>query len=161
MKNSLSELLARLTKEGVDFVVIGGFAGIIYGCTYVTQDTDICIDLSAENIGKIYNSTADLHPVHRMTPAKIPFTFDVNRPCRFQNLYLDTDLGQLDCLGEVKGVGEFSKVFASSMPVEVDGIKIRVLSIGGLIESKKAMNRPSDIQAVVQLEAIEKLRKEK
>jgi len=31
-------LLKRLVDNGVEFVISGGFAGIIHGCTYVTQD---------------------------------------------------------------------------------------------------------------------------
>jgi len=33
-------LLERLVKADVDFVVIGGFAGVVHGYTYVTQDID-------------------------------------------------------------------------------------------------------------------------
>jgi hypothetical protein len=40
-------------------------------------------------------------------------------------------------------------------------MQIRVLSIDGLIKSKKAMNRPRDRQAVKELEAIKKLKNRK
>jgi hypothetical protein len=35
-------LLRCLTDAGIDFVIVGGYAGIVHGCTYVTQDIDIC-----------------------------------------------------------------------------------------------------------------------
>jgi len=37
---------------------------------------------------------------------------------------------------------------------------LRVLGLDGLIEAKKAMNRPQDKQAVLQLEALKKLKKQ-
>ena len=43
-------LLKRLKEADVDFVIVGGFAGVVYGCTYVTQDIDICCDFSADNL---------------------------------------------------------------------------------------------------------------
>jgi hypothetical protein len=39
---SLSHLLQRLADSGVDFVVIGGFAGVLHGSALVTRDLDIC-----------------------------------------------------------------------------------------------------------------------
>ena len=38
MRNDFFDLLKRLTDADVDFVIVGGFAGVVYGCTYVTQD---------------------------------------------------------------------------------------------------------------------------
>ena len=36
-------LLHHLARAGVDFVIVGGYAGIIHGCTYVTLDIDVCL----------------------------------------------------------------------------------------------------------------------
>lgn len=47
---SLSHLLQRLADSGVDFVVIGGFAGVLHGSALVTRDLDICAVLSPENV---------------------------------------------------------------------------------------------------------------
>ena len=38
MSSDFLNLLERLVNAGVDFVIIGGFAGVVHGCTYVTQD---------------------------------------------------------------------------------------------------------------------------
>ena len=45
--------------------------------------------------------------------------------------------------------------------IEVEDIKMRVLSVDALIKTKKLMNRLRDKEAVLQLEAIKKLRKSK
>jgi hypothetical protein len=79
---------------------------------------------------------------------------------QFKNLYLDTNIGQLDCLSFIDGIGDYQQVKLSSKVVEVENIQIRVLSVDALIESKKAMNRPRDKEAILQLEAIKKLKKQ-
>jgi hypothetical protein len=43
-------LLECLVHAGVDFVIVGGYAGVVHGCTYVTQDIDICCDFSPANL---------------------------------------------------------------------------------------------------------------
>ena len=70
---SLSNLLQRLAKSGVDFVVIGGFAGVLHGSSLVTRDLDICAVLTAENIERLRQALKDLHPHHRLTPQHLSF----------------------------------------------------------------------------------------
>lgn len=153
------DLIERLAGAGVDFVIVGGFAGVAHGCTYVTQDIDICCDFSASNLLRLQQAISDLHPVHRMAAARPRLKLDAESCGPFKNLYLDTDIGQLDCVSFVAGVGDYQKTKAASEIIEVKQIKVRVLSVDALIKSKQAMNRPRDKEGLLQLEAIKKLRK--
>jgi len=70
MTGDFFDLIDRLVKASVDFVIVGGFAGTVYGCTIVTQDIDICCDFSPANLLLLQKAVSDLHPVHRMTPSR-------------------------------------------------------------------------------------------
>ena len=161
MTGDFIELLKRLNTAGVDFVIVGGFAGTVHGCTLVTQDIDICCDFSKANLLALHKAIADLHPVHRMTPGRKKLELTEENCGSFKNLYLDTDIGRLDCLGGIKGIGDYQKVKNQSIIIETDGVRLRILNLDALIESKKAMNRPRDKQAIVELEAIKKIQKNK
>ena len=161
MSSDFINLLERLVKAGVDFVVVGGFAGIAHGCTFVTQDIDICCDFDPENLLRLQKALSGLNPVHRMTPKRKKFELSGTKSWQFKNLYLDTDIGQLDCIGFVAGIGDYSQVKQASEQVQMQNIEIHILGIDALIKAKQAMNRPRDKQAVLQLEAIKKLKKEK
>jgi len=161
MSSNFFDLLERLVNANVDFVIVGGFAGITHGCTYVTQDIDICCDFSPLNLLRLQKALSDVHPVHRMTPKKQKLQLTKENSCQFNNLYLDTDIGQLDCISFVKGLGDFQKVKKASETIIVERMKLRVLTLDALIKTKKAMNRPRDRQAVLQLQAIKKLKKKK
>jgi hypothetical protein len=66
-------LLERLVKAGVDFVIVGGFAGVVHGCTYVTQDVDICCDFSAANLlalQKAMNQPRDREAIFQLEAIK-------------------------------------------------------------------------------------------
>lgn len=154
MNKDFFNLLGRLNKAGVDFVIIGGFAGVVYGCTYVTQDIDICCDFSYENLLKLQCAISDLNPVHRMTPNKKPLVLNDEICKNFKNLYLNTDFGQLDCLSYVNGVGDFGKVEQNSRKIEVDSLIFNVLTIDALIEAKSSLNRPHDRLAIEQLKKL-------
>lgn len=158
MSNDLANLLQRLVDARVDFVLVGGFAGIVHGCTYVTQDVDICCDFSPANLLLLQEALSDLHPVHRMTPGRIPLQLTESTCQELKNLYLDTDIGQLDSISFVDGVGGYQDVKNTSVLVEVEKMQVRIMSIDALLDAKKAMNRPRDKEAVLQLEALKNLK---
>ena len=158
MRSDFFNLLERLVNTGVDFVIVGGFAGVVHGCTFVTQDIDICCNFTPTNLLNLQKAISDLHPVHRMTPSRKRLVLTEKTCGQFKNLYLDTDICQVDCVSCVEGLGNYEKVKESSVLVEVEGIQLRVLSIDDLIRAKKAMNRPRDREAILQLRAIKKLK---
>ena len=160
MTSDFLSLLDRLAKAGVEFVVIGGFAGIVHGCTYVTQDVDICCDFSACNLRALQRALTGLRPIHRMTAGQKELHLNEQDCVQLKNLYLDTDIGQLDCVSEVAGLGKYREVAEASEVIEIGGVAIHVLRLDSLIRAKKAMNRPRDKQALLELQSIKKLREE-
>ena len=150
----LENILSRLVKHDVKFVIVGGYAAAAHGCTLVTMDADICCDMSVANLTRLQEALADIGPVHRMTPQRAPLALTREKAKGIKNLYLHTDEGQLDCLGEVKGIGDYEEVLRQSEEVELPSGKCRVLTLDGIIRAKKAMDRPRDRETVLQLEAV-------
>ncbi len=154
MSQNLISVIGRLVTAEVDFVVIGGFAATVYGSTLVTQDVDICCSFTQENLLRLQKAMSGINPVHRMTPKRLPLVLTPENSRDLKNLYLDTDLGVLDCLGDVSGIGNFETVKEASVLIETESLKFRILSLDALIEAKKAMNRPRDKQTLAILMAL-------
>lgn len=150
----LKDLIIRLRNSATDFVLAGGFGVMAHGSSLMTRDVDVACRMDPDNLLRLYKALEDLHPVHRMTPQRLPFTMDLAADSGLRNLYLSTDWGQLDCLGEIKGIGGYDECLRRSEPIDIDGHEVRVLSIDALIEAKRAMGRPRDLHAVLELEAI-------
>jgi len=150
---STLDLLKRLNNHNVKFVLVGGMACVIHGSQVVTQDVDICAPLTQENLSGLLASLAGAHPRFRMSPERpLPDAPEALAGCR--NLYLITDLGQLDVLSEIAGVGEYSEVEQHAILVDLEGTPCRVLDLDTLIAAKRAMNSPKDRQVALELEAI-------
>jgi hypothetical protein len=150
---NLSELMRRLISSQVEFVLVGGFAAVAYGVTLVTRDVDICCRFSESNLMRIQAAFADLHPTPRSRP-DLPLQLTSEQCSTLKNLYLKTDLGVVDCLGEVLGVGNFDEVWKNSVEVELPYGKCRILDIDALIRAKEAMNRNHDKITVMLLKKI-------
>src|SRR5215469_7851819 len=100
--------MRRLVSSDVEFVLVGGFAAVAYGVTLVTRDVDICCRFSEANLMRIQKAFDGLNPVHRSRP-DLPLALTPEQCASLKNLYLKTDLGVVDCLGEVLGVGNFDE----------------------------------------------------
>lgn len=154
-----SQLLRRLSDAGLDFVIVGGFAAISHGSSYLTRDVDICAVLTPENVSKLRDALADWNPKHRMTPQKLSFLIYPSAGQPPNNLYLQTDRGVLDVISSVLGVGDFARLRQQAEEVEVDGQPYQVISLADLITAKEAMGREKDWLTAKELRAIAAKRK--
>ena len=151
---NLHKLLERLTTHEVEFVLVGGLAAIMYGCSVITKDVDVCVPFSLGNLRKLHEAIADLHPYHRFTPQEMPFVLKEGLEDGLKNLYIMTDLGIVDFLGEIIGVGGYDEVRAHSIEVKTAYGSYRMVSIDKLIDSKAAADRDKDRVAVKMLRGI-------
>ena len=131
-----------------------GFGAILHGSSYVTRDLDVCAVLTQSNVEKLRSSLRDLHPTHRHNPNKLSFLDDPAPGTPIGNLYLNTDLGPLDLLSELMGVGDFDRVASRAVEVEMFGQRVRVISLEDLIAAKEALGRDKDLLAAKELRAI-------
>jgi hypothetical protein len=141
----LQRLLERVVRAEVDGVLIGGYAAMIHGVSLVTQDIDFCTPFSRLNLERIHAAVADLHPYHFLTPQALPFEIPPGFEEGLRNLCIGTDLGRLDCVGEVAGIGDFTAARAESIPLR--------LPFGTVWMS--ALDRPRDKVAVLELRGID------
>jgi len=70
------------------------------------------------------------------------------------NFTLQTDLGDIDLLGHISGVGEFPAVAADFVLMPLFDLECRVASFDVLIRSKQAAGRPKDLIVLPELEAL-------
>ncbi|HEX5206281.1 MAG TPA: hypothetical protein VFW10_00640 [Steroidobacteraceae bacterium] len=150
----LSQLLQRLCDANVDFVVVGGFAALVYGSTQITRDLDICAVLSHQDVAKLREALRDFNPTHRLTPQRLSFLTNPDSDVRVQNLYLETDIGTVDVLSSIRGIGDFERVRAGSVELQLFGRRCRVISLDDLIRAKEAMGREKDLFTAKELRAI-------
>lgn len=152
--NDLNRLIQRLCDADIAFVIVGGFAAMLHGSSLVTRDLDVCAVLTTENVQKLRDTFRELHPFHRLTPQKLSFLDNPDPGVAVRNLYLRTDIGPVDVLSSILGVGDFERVYAQSTEVELFGRKCRVISLDDLIRAKEALGREKDLLAAKELRAI-------
>ncbi len=152
-------IIAAFLAAGARFVVVGGVAATIQGSARLTNDLDICYDPAPDNLQALVRLLRRWHAYLREVEPGLPFTLDVRALRTTPVMTLTTDLGDIDLLDQILGVGGYADVLAASEPVRIDAIEFRALTLPALIAAKKATGRAKDREHVIELEALLALRR--
>ena len=151
-------LLTALREADVAFVIVGGMAAVAQGSAYMTVDLDICYERTHANHRRLSDALRPLNPQLRGAPPGLPFVLDPPTLKAGLNFTLLTDAGDIDLLGEVSGLGLYEQVRKHAEEVDLFGRQLWILSLEGLIQSKRAAGREKDLRLIPELKALQALR---
>ena len=75
-KSSLEQFAEVLIAHGVEFVVIGGQAEILFGSSRPTYDVDLCYRRTQDNLKRLAAALKEIQPTLRNAPPDLPFVID-------------------------------------------------------------------------------------
>jgi hypothetical protein len=143
-----------LCDGGVEFVVIGGVSATLHGSARVTYDLDICYSRASDNLTRLAAALTPFHPSLRGLPPGLPFVWDEGTLRNATVLTLQTEIGEIDLMAGVAGLGTYFEVKAQSITVEAFGREIITLDLPALIRAKRAAGRQKDLAALPELEGL-------
>ena len=155
LSKTIEAPLRLLGEHKVDCVIVGGIAALIHGSLLLTNDVDVCYARDLENLKRLAGALQSVHARLRNAPEGLPFILDAETLKRGLNFTFTTDVGDIDLLGEVRGVGHYDEVLAGSITVELFDYLFAVIDIGKLVIAKRAAGRQKDLIALPELEAIQ------
>jgi hypothetical protein len=146
-------ILRVLSKNSVDYVVIGGVAVQAHGHTRTTQDLDIFPEPSRGNLRRLERALAELQarPLGRA-----PHGPENLEPADQGVQELDTDAGGIDIHFHPPGAASYEDVRERALELQVAGVELAVAGRDDLIAMKRASGRPidrGDIIALTEMEA--------
>lgn len=144
-------LLEVLARHQVDFIVVGGVAGVLQGAPLLTRDLDIVYRLADDNAERLLAALEDLEAKFRADPRQL----EPNRShlaSRGHKL-LTTRLGDLDCLGTIEDDTDYEDLLPHVDRMQIGETEFQVLALGRLVEVKEKLTRPKDRLALLQLRA--------
>lgn len=153
------QIIAALVAAGIRFVVIGGVAATVQGSARLTNDIDICYDTSPDNIARLVELLNKWKAYPRGVERGLPFVLDARAFRTTPIMTLTTEVGDIDVLDRVPGVGDYQAVLKASEIVEIGDVEFRSLTLEALIASKRAVRRPKDLEQLIELEALLALRR--
>ncbi|MFM7224155.1 MAG: hypothetical protein ACKOBG_03760 [Actinomycetota bacterium] len=146
-----------LNEEGVEYVIVGGFAATIHGSALPTRDIDIVPARSTDNLNRLGRALTRLGAKIRTGAEPVTAPLDGAFLANTTSiLNLVTDAGEIDLAFAPAGrAGGFDGWQPGATEEEVsDDIFVMVASLDDVIDSKRTADRPKDRMALPYLEAL-------
>ena len=148
-----SDLLAAFAEEGVEFVVVGGYAVAFHARPRATKDIDLVLLGTAENLDRAADALARFGAPGAVVQA-------TRALAEADVVYLGQPPLRIDLLRAIDGVSP-TDLFAHAVETDWNGVLVRVISIDDLIVNKRAADRAQDRLDVSLLERVRTRRAEK
>lgn len=144
MPPDLGKLLEPMVRHGVDFIVVGGMAGIANGSSYPSYDLDLAYSRRRGNVSRLVKALKEIGVRLRGAPPDVEFPLDVRTIENGANFTFITPYGDLDILGDIAGIKDFEALEKDAFEDTIGGLPVRIASLDKLIAMKRGANRPKD-----------------
>lgn len=144
-----ADLLIELSESGAEFLVVGGWAVVLYGHVRATDDLDVFVRPSLSNSERVFAALEAFGaPLAAHGVSRLHFATEGDA-YRFGVPPLNVEL-----LTRISGVS-FDEAAVDSNRFELDGRLIPYIGRRALIANKKSAARYKDLADVEELERIE------
>lgn len=138
-------ILEVLTRHGVRFVVIGGFAALLQGSPFPTNDVDITPSTDGDNYQRLSGALTELEAKVRAPGAKpLKFNHDADSLAAVSVWNLATKFGDLDISTVPAGTTGYDDLARDAFTVLLRDVQISVSSLADVVRSKEAAGRNKD-----------------
>jgi hypothetical protein len=142
------DVVAALTEERCDFVIVGAHALAAHGAPRATGDLDVFVRPDLENAHRVYRALARFGaPVaaHGVVPA------DFTRPGTVYQMGLPPR--RIDVMTELSGV-TFDEAIADAVVGHLGPHEVRCIGLEAMLKNKRASGRTKDLADAEVLEHI-------
>lgn len=146
LATDFSDRLEELAHEGVEVVVVGGYAVAVHARPRATKDLDLLLGGSPENLARAAVALERFGAPPNVVRAVRAMKDD-------EVVYLGQPPLRVDLLRAIDGL-RTEDVLARAVSVRLGAREVRVISLDDLIVNKRAADRPQDRLDVALLERV-------
>ena len=137
LPDDFKEFLKLLASNGVEYLLIGGYAVNVHGYVRTTNDLDIWVNVSPENGARIDRALREFgFGATGLTPDLFRAPNNVVR--------MGFPPVRIEVLTSISGV-DFESCFSERETIQIDDIEVPVISLARLRQNKAASGRLKDL----------------
>ena len=145
-----------LAEAAVDYVLVGGLAGVLHGSPAMTNNADIVPSRTPDNLVRLSAALRDLGVRLRSSTEPDGVAFDPHPDllAGMQMLNMTTRCGDLDLTFDPAGTTGYDDLVRRAVEFRILGIRVLVASLDDVIRSKESADRPKDHATLPLLHAL-------
>jgi hypothetical protein len=137
------DILSTFNAEGVEYLIVGGYALAAHGLPRATGDFDLWVRTTRDNAARVYSALAKFGaPMNTCTVEDF-----ASEDLIFQ---IGVEPVRIDVMTSVEGL-TFESAWPGRLTVALEGVTVNVVGRDDLIANKSAVGRPQDRADVVRL----------
>jgi predicted nucleotidyltransferase len=133
----MKRLLELFGSYGVRYTLVGGHAVNYYGYVRTTQDMDLLVLPTSENAERVMDALSAFGFGGAGIPQEL---FERDKGA----VHLGVEPNRIDILTSLKGVDN-TTIFKGAQSVDIDGVNVKIISLGDLLQVKRSSDRPRDL----------------
>jgi len=137
LPDDFKEFLKLLASNGVDYLLIGGYAVNIHGYVRTTNDLDIWVAVNPENAARIERAVRQFGFATPELTTELFLT-------RNNVVRMGLPPIRIEILTSISGAG-FAECYAEKEMIRIDDEMVPVISLARLRENKAASGRAKDL----------------
>jgi predicted nucleotidyltransferase len=146
MDTPFEKLLVRLADHGVQFIVVGGVAVALQGYLRTTEDVDVLVEASRENVTRLLDALSDYGEGFARELTADDFTDDEGAI----RIVEESEFCQIDIFTRMTGL-YYADLLPDAGTLDLNGRTIRYASKASLIRLKSSSVREKDRLDVIAL----------
>ena len=150
MDTPFEKLLVRLADHGVQFIVVGGVAVALQGYLRTTEDVDVLVEASRENVTRLLDALSDYGEGFARELTADDFTDDEGAI----RIVEESEFCQIDIFTRMTGL-YYPDLLPDAGTLDLSGRTIRYASKASLIRLKSSSVREKDRLDVIALQRLE------
>lgn len=143
LPDDFKEFLRLLNDHNVEYLLIGGYAVGFHGYARATNDLDIWVSTSGENVARLIDT---LRAFGLDSPDILPEMFDDANILR-----LGVPPLRIEVMSEISGV-DFDSCYVDRVVEKVDDVTIQIIDLASLKTNKRESARYKDLDDLENLD---------
>jgi len=136
MDTPYEKLLARLARADVKFIIVGGVAVALNGFVRTTEDVDILIEASADNVGRLLDELGDFGEGYARELSPADFSDSEGAIRIIEDFPLD--------VFTIMRAKRYADLVGATKTTRIDDVDVRYLNAEALIVLKSDSQRDQD-----------------
>jgi hypothetical protein len=133
----IRKVLSSMRTNGVQSLLMGGQACVLYGAAEFSRDTDLAVLANAENLSRLALALEELHAEPIAVPPFEARYLEMGLAIHFRCGHAGCAGMRIDVMSKMRGVAPFEEIWARRTTLESDDGPIDTLSLPDLVQAKK------------------------